>query len=77
MDYLDNFIEWFEAEDLFILKYGLVLSNFVTIFFLLFYRSKKSTKIDPKQTQQTVLIVTAHPDDEAMFFLPTIKELVK
>lgn len=73
MEYLDNFIEWFETEDLFLLKYGLVLSNFVTILFLLVVKGKTSNK--EITFQDKVLLVTAHPDDEAMFFLPTIKAL--
>lgn len=75
MEYLDNVIEWFENEDLVLLKYGLVLSNFVTIIFLLLFRGAKVNK--KEDIKERVLIVTAHPDDEAMFFLPTIKLLIE
>lgn len=47
--------------------------NFVTIVVLWLYR-----RLHPKQQAQerhSVLLVTAHPDDEAMFFQPTISEL--
>lgn len=42
MDYIDGFIEWLEDEDLFILKYGLVLSNFVIIAFLMVMKRRLS-----------------------------------
>lgn len=71
MEYIDSFIEWFENEDLFILKYGLVISNFVTILFLLALKSR-NRKTSRVEGEDNVLLVTAHPDDEAMFFLPTI-----
>ncbi|CAD8081211.1 unnamed protein product [Paramecium sonneborni] len=58
---------------LFILKYGLIISNFITIFILLYFKSKKQH--NQKEEKKCVLIVTAHPDDEAMFFLPTISYL--
>jgi len=71
MDWLAEQVDALELDST--LKYSLVLMNFVTIVVLWLYR-----RMHPKQQPQeklNVLLVTAHPDDEAMFFQPTINEL--
>jgi hypothetical protein len=40
MEFLDSFIDWFAEEDLFLLKYGLIISNFVTIVFLIAFKGR-------------------------------------
>lgn len=48
-------------------------------FFLIYFLSKAKQKDKDKKRQEnekkTVLLITAHPDDESMFFIPTIKNL--
>lgn len=66
-----GFLDELDELDLFLLKYGLIIANFVTIFFLLLMRRPLP---GPPEVRE-VLLVTAHPDDEAMFFIPTIRYL--
>ncbi|CAD8060953.1 unnamed protein product [Paramecium primaurelia] len=73
MGLFDIIEEIIDDDLLFILKYGLIISNFITIFILLYFKSKKQQ--NEKDENTSVLLVTAHPDDEAMFFLPTITYL--
>ncbi|CAD8067364.1 unnamed protein product [Paramecium primaurelia] len=73
MEFFDIIEEIVDDDLLFILKYGLLISNFITIFILLYFKSKKQQ--NEKEEKKSVLLVTAHPDDEAMFFLPTITYL--
>ncbi|CAD8151799.1 unnamed protein product [Paramecium octaurelia] len=73
MGLLDIIEELIDDDLLFLLKYGLIISNFITIFVLLYFKSKKQQ--NENEENKSVLLVTAHPDDEAMFFLPTITYL--
>ncbi|CAD8173305.1 unnamed protein product [Paramecium octaurelia] len=77
-----NIIEEIVDDDLlFIQKYGLLISNFITIFILLYIKSRRQQNdkevmiIVIRQGKKSVLLVTVHLDDEAMFFLPTITYL--
>jgi len=57
---------------------GLLLSLFI-LFLALIYPPPSSTEFDSflePSSPRTALILTAHPDDEAMFFSPTILSLV-
>ena len=56
------------------LKYILILFNFVTIAVLVIYRKMNPTPVGEKHP---ILFLIAHPDDECMFFQPTIKNLRK
>ena len=67
MEYLESLAS-FDID----LKYLVLLFNFVTIASLLIYRKLHPP---PKPERHNILILTAHPDDEAMFFQPTIKNL--
>lgn len=71
MGYLD-FLDYFEDDDIFLIKYGLIIANFLTIILLLFFKKKVVI-----QEEKNVLLVTAHPDDETMFFIPTIVNLIQ
>lgn len=62
-----GFMDWLEDDDLFLIKYGLIIGNFMTIIVLIYFRRVHT---DPQI--KNVLLLTAHPDDEAMFFIPTI-----
>ena len=65
----------------------LIFSNFILIFILLFQISKakkikslfeiKKISELTKTTKKTILILISHPDDEIMFFSPTILALIK
>ena len=64
-----------EIIDLF--KYFVLGMNFLIIIFLKNLRNEnKKTEIE-KNNKKTILLITAHPDDESMFFLPTILNLKK
>ena len=69
MELLSEFID-FTGELDFLTKYGLVLSNFLIIFYFLAFKKTRG----PTQNKK-ILYVIAHPDDETMFFLPSIKAL--
>lgn len=71
MDWLDRQLEAVSLDAL--LKYGLVGMNCITILVLWLYRLWHPRK--HPEAKPHVLLVTAHPDDEAMFFQPTINEL--
>ena len=43
-------------------------------FFLAFQKAQKMRQ-KPKRKNENILLVIAHPDDEAMFFVPAIKAL--
>lgn len=51
-------------------KWILIAFNSLTI--LLLYLYKKNNK---RPRQHSVLLLTAHPDDESMFFTPTISSI--
>ena len=75
MDLLDTMKDWLESDDIFLIKYGFIIANFTTLIFLYIAKQMRPQKVSTNDSN--VLIVTAHPDDEAMFFLPTIKTLIK
>lgn len=52
-------------------KYALIITNFLIIFVLVLTKRRKQVLDQTKK----VLFVTAHPDDESMFFLPTFANL--
>ena len=57
----------------------LIISNFVLLFAIVVCsrrQSKFSTTLNDQIQRESVAIVIAHPDDEAMFFTPTINTLV-
>lgn len=53
-------------------KWILLCFNFITIVFVYLY--KRNNK---QPRQHSILFVTAHPDDECMFFRPTITNLIQ
>ena len=66
----------------------LIFSNFILIFILLFqirkakkikslFEIKKISELTKTTTKKTILILISHPDDEIMFFTPTILALIK
>jgi len=63
---LNGEMEWF-------IKYGLIIGNFLIIVILLIV-SQRNPHIS-QDKRKNVLFATAHPDDETMFFVPTIKAL--
>ena len=58
-----------------ILKYLIILMNFFILYIL--YKKKKEGKTERVQQNKgkQVLLLTAHPDDEVMFFLPLLEYL--
>lgn len=65
MDWLDGvyMLKWFALLlNFVVLAYAVVLSNFMSFL--------KSIPVE-----KDILLITAHPDDEAMFFLPMIKAM--
>lgn len=67
MDFFDSLLESVDIS----FKYILLSLNFFTIIFVYIFKSKNK-----KPKEHNVLFITAHPDDEAMFFRPTIKSLI-
>lgn len=59
----------------------IIVTNFLLIFLLKFsinLKNKLGNFVENiKKNNKEVLIIIAHPDDEAMFFLPTINFLIK
>ena len=55
---MDAILNWFDDDDLFIVKYGLIISNFITIAVLLVVqRMKKNNPIEtPNQVMDLQLI---------------------
>lgn len=51
-------------------KWILLSINFITIIFVYIHKQKNK-----KPRQHHILFVTSHPDDECMFFRPTIVNL--
>jgi N-acetylglucosaminylphosphatidylinositol deacetylase len=68
ISFLVDILDFGEGLD-FWTKYGLIISNFIIIGILVIKTWNKNI-IDVNK--KNILFVTAHPDDEAMFFLPTI-----
>jgi N-acetylglucosaminylphosphatidylinositol deacetylase len=69
-------LEWLEWLDW--IKGGLLVLNLVLglVFLILALRhqpEEKESKFEPEA--KNILVVIAHPDDEAMFFVPVIKTL--
>lgn len=58
-----------------LLKYLIVAFNFVIIYYLSKVKKMENEKNKSKNLQKTLLLITAHPDDESMFFVPTIINL--
>ena len=74
-----DFLETIQNNIRFILSF-IIISNFLIIFLLKFsikLRNKFELFFDNLKEKKDVLILTAHPDDEVMFFAPTIKFLKK
>mgnify|MGYP002621280895 CR=1 FL=1 len=67
MDILESVLEIvdeFLSLD-FLLKYSIIITNFIVIAGLIWYKRTHKTELPPEE-QKTILLVTAHPDDEAM-----------
>jgi len=72
-----HLIDEFTSLD-FLLRYCVIISNFfIIIVILIVKRSGKSGATEDNTAKKNILFVTAHPDDEAMFFVPTIVDLQK
>jgi N-acetylglucosaminylphosphatidylinositol deacetylase len=69
---MDDIIEWLESDDIFLIKYGFVIANTFTLIFLYLIKRFRPSKKKDDDEIKNILFVTAHPDDEAMFFIPTI-----
>ena len=59
-------------EILGLLKYVFLSFNCVIIYFLRNVRKRENLRNKEKNAQKKILLVTAHPEDESMFFLPAI-----
>jgi N-acetylglucosaminylphosphatidylinositol deacetylase len=71
-----DFLEAVQKNIRFILSF-IIISNFLIIFLLKFsIKLKSKFELFFDNQKKDVLIVTAHPDDEIMFFAPTIKFLL-
>eukprot|EP00744_Colponema_vietnamica_P008777 GILI01012512.1.p1 GENE.GILI01012512.1~~GILI01012512.1.p1 ORF type:complete len:271 (-),score=59.78 GILI01012512.1:40-798(-) len=62
-------------------RWILILIN-VLLFGFIRYITRKMKPVDPSSSSSStpkrkVLLVIAHPDDESMFFLPTLRELIQ
>eukprot|EP01017_Pseudomicrothorax_dubius_P049779 TRINITY_DN9311_c0_g1_i1.p1 TRINITY_DN9311_c0_g1~~TRINITY_DN9311_c0_g1_i1.p1 ORF type:complete len:178 (+),score=35.56 TRINITY_DN9311_c0_g1_i1:64-597(+) len=68
-----DFLEIFNVELEWYFRYALIISNFVLITVLLIFRGRRQGTTD--EPRKNVLILIAHPDDETMFFIPTITSL--
>jgi N-acetylglucosaminylphosphatidylinositol deacetylase len=60
---------------LWLLKYFIIGMNFVVIYILKKARDVSKVKGREEKTKKKCLIAIAHPDDESMFFLPSIENL--
>lgn len=58
-----------------LLKYLFLLFNFFIIIVLRKIKNKDRASRLTENAQKTILILTAHPDDESMFFIPAIVNL--
>jgi len=56
------------------IKFYLVIVNLILFGFAVLFRIRQQTQ--PSSEKKKILFVTAHPDDECMFFTPIIKNLV-
>ncbi|KAL4446014.1 hypothetical protein ABPG74_011006 [Tetrahymena malaccensis] len=73
LDYIKEYVDFGEGLD-FWTKYGLIAMNFIMIVIILVAKKFKGSKGDQSE-EKNILFVIAHPDDESMFFLPTILEM--
>lgn len=69
---MDSIIDVLFSDSFF--KYYLILTNFIIILIIMIYQKYYPDK-DQDQKVPNLLLVTAHPDDETMFFRPLIEEL--
>jgi len=79
MDYLSEFFDFDDGLDGWT-RYSLLVINFLTIGFIFIAKAIKKQKqpsADSTDSPKTIVFIIAHPDDESMFFLPTIKEMKK
>jgi N-acetylglucosaminylphosphatidylinositol deacetylase len=79
-DYVLDYITFVQDNIRFILSF-IIVTNFLLIFLLKFSIQLKN-KFEAffnksKETVKETLIIIAHPDDEVMFFLPSIRFLAK
>ncbi|KRX01251.1 putative deacetylase LmbE-like domain [Pseudocohnilembus persalinus] len=77
MNTLQDLVD-FSGDLDFFTKYGLIISNFIIIGILLVKKQYFHQKLYNKsndENKKNILFVTAHPDDEVMFFQPTIIDL--
>ena len=82
----ENLFELIQSNIKFILSF-IIISNFFIIFLLKFsirlkakfdsfFKIEGESVDDKNNKNKDVLLITAHPDDEIMFFAPTIKTLI-
>jgi hypothetical protein len=74
-----DYIPFIQDNIRFILSF-IIVTNFLLIFLLKFsikLKNKFEAFFNFKVGQKETLIIIAHPDDEVMFFLPTIRFLLK
>eukprot|EP01016_Furgasonia_blochmanni_P002202 TRINITY_DN10875_c0_g1_i3.p2 TRINITY_DN10875_c0_g1~~TRINITY_DN10875_c0_g1_i3.p2 ORF type:complete len:146 (-),score=18.32 TRINITY_DN10875_c0_g1_i3:298-735(-) len=77
VDYVVELITSYIDVD-FLLRYIIILSNFVIIIALAIKKRRQGADAADEgelKKPNIVLFVTAHPDDETMFFIPAIREL--
>ena len=68
MDFLFDCIDEFAGLD-FLFKYLIIISNFLIIITLALIKRKYSLVSSSDHTKKNVLFITAHPDDEAMYYI--------
>lgn len=56
-------------------KYCFIFFNFFILYYLKKIKEKERIKKLSENDKKTVLLITAHPDDESMFFIPTISNI--
>jgi hypothetical protein len=72
----DILVDFFSGELEWYFKYGIIISNFILILMLSYFTSKRrQQQIAKQEKRKSILFVISHPDDEAMFFVPTIKNV--
>ena len=69
---MNSILEYLSIDNFF--KYFMIISNFIFIIFLVIYN--KYYRKDEDEFIPNVLLVISHPDDESMFFRPTIEDIV-
>lgn len=76
-DLLEDFSLDFFWDFSFLLVPTIALTAFLAIAYSIHYIRWQTLKDDRLPIAEHILFVIAHPDDEAMFFTPTINELVR